>query len=88
MGYRWNPSSLDVRIGDTVRWSWTGSRFTTRRGVAQVNGPQDVVYNGVGFRSEQGIMGSYSFTFTKPGTYYYITEGYAHIGKKTVTECK
>ena len=81
LGYKWNPSSLVIHEGDTVQWSWTGSAFGTRRGVAQVNGPQDLHYNGVGFRSGQSTTGSYSHTFTKPGTYHYITEGYAHIGK-------
>ena len=68
-------------MGDTVQWSWTGTSFATRRGVAQTSGPQDTAYDGMGFRSEQSTTGSYSFTFTTPGTYYYITEGYAHIGK-------
>ena len=80
LGYAWNPSSLTIRVGDTVHWSWTGSSFTTRRGVAQVNSPGEVEYNVVGFRSWQSVTGSFSHTFTTPGTYYYITEGYAHIG--------
>ena len=80
LGYSWNPSSLTVRVGDTVHWSWTGSSFTTRRGVAQVNSPGEVEYNGVGFRSRRSVTGNFSHTFTTPGTYYYITEGYAHIG--------
>ncbi len=81
LGYSWNPSSLTVNVGDTVHWSWTGSQFATRRSVVQVNGPHDIYYNGVGFRSEQSITGSFNFTFTKPGTYYYISEGYGDIGK-------
>lgn len=80
LGYRWNPASLTVRVGDTVHWSWTGSSFTTQRGVAEVNSPGEVEYNGVGFRSRQSITGNFSHTFTTPGTYYYITEGYGHIG--------
>ena len=80
LGYTWNPSSLLIRVGDTVHWSWTGSAVTTRRGVAQVNSPGEMEYNGVGFRSRQSVTGSFSHTFTTPGTYYYITEGYAHIG--------
>lgn len=80
LGYSWNPASLTVRVGDTVHWSWTGSSFTTRRGVAQIDSPGEVEYNGVGFRSRRSVMGNFSHTFTTPGTYYYITEGYAHIG--------
>lgn len=52
--------------------------------MAQVSGPQDTSYSGVGFRSEQSTTGAYSVTFTKPGTYHYITEGYAHIGKDMI----
>ena len=80
LGYTWSSSSLTVRVGDTVHWSWTGSSFTTRRGVAEVNSPGEMEYNGVGFRSRRSITGNFSHTFTTPGTYYYITEGYAHIG--------
>lgn len=80
LGYQWNPSSLTIHPGDTVQWSWTGTSFAARRGVAQVNRPGDTEYNGIGFRSGRSITGSFSHTFTKPGTYYYIAEGYGHIG--------
>ena len=49
--------------------------------MAEVHAPGDTEYNGIGFRSRQSITGNFSHTFTTPGTYYYITEGYAHIGK-------
>ncbi len=64
-----------------MNWSWTGSSFTARRGVAQVNRCGDTEYNGVGFRSERSVTGSFRKTFTKAGAYYYIAEGYGHIGK-------
>ena len=48
--------------------------------MTEVNFPGDIKYNGVGFRSRQSVTGNFSHTFTTPGTYYYITEGYAHIG--------
>lgn len=78
----WNPSSLTVKVGDTVHWSWTGSPFVVRRGVAEITTRGDTEYNGVGFRSKQSVTGNFSHTFTTPGTYYYITEGYAHLGKE------
>ena len=49
--------------------------------MAEVHAPGDTEYNGIGFQSRQSITGNFSHTFTTPGTYYYITEGYAHIGK-------
>lgn len=77
----WEPSSLTIKAGDTVHWRWTGTSFVTRRGVAEVSFPGDTEYNGEGFRSKQSVTGNFSHTFTTPGTYYYIAEGYAHIGK-------
>lgn len=47
----------------------------------QVDNPGDTEYNGRGFRSTAAITGSFSQTFTLPGTYYYIGEGYANIGE-------
>ena len=48
----------------------------------QVDGPGDTVYNGVGFRSGRSTTtGSFNNTFTKPGLFHYIAEGYGHIGK-------
>jgi len=69
-----------VRVGDTVEWSWTGTQFTTRRSVVQVSGPEDAVYDGHGFRSDAGVTGVFRHTFSLPGTYYYISDGHAHIG--------
>ncbi len=37
-------------------------------------------YNG-GFRSMEGVTGAFQFTFTTPGTYYYISGGFGHIGE-------
>ena len=36
LGYRWSPENLTVNMGDTVKWSWTGSPFATLRSVVQV----------------------------------------------------
>ena len=46
----------------------------------QVERPGDTEYNGYGFRSQPSITGRFSHSFTTPGTYYYIAEGYGHIG--------
>ena len=46
----------------------------------QVEWPGDTEYNGYGFRSQPSITGRFSHSFTTPGTYYYIAEGYGHIG--------
>ena len=32
----WNPQHINVAVGDSVTWSWTGSIFGPKRNVAQV----------------------------------------------------
>ena len=53
--------------------------------VLQVSSAAATHYNGHGFRSSQAVKGSYSYTFTQPGVYYYIAEGYAHIGEAFIS---
>ncbi len=81
LGYSWSPTSLTVRVGDTVEWSWTGSQFVTRRSVVQVSGPEATLYDGSGFRSDASITGFFRHTFSKAGVYHYISGGHAHLGK-------
>jgi len=51
------PSALQVTAGDTVAWSWDGSR------------DHNVV--GEAFQSETQASGSLTHTFAQPGTYPY-----------------
>ena len=46
----------------------------------QVDGPEDVEYNGRGFRSAVSTTGTFQHSFTTPGTYYYIAGGFGDIG--------
>jgi len=55
--------------------------------VAQVDSPGDQEYNGRGFRSSRAVTGTYSQTFTKPGVYYYIAQGFGHIGEDDCLKC-
>ena len=48
--------------------------------VPQVDGPEDVEYNGHGFRSAVSTTGTFQRSFTTPGTYYYIAGGFSDIG--------
>jgi len=36
LGYMWSPQHITVAVGDTVKWSWTGTTFGPMRNVAQV----------------------------------------------------
>jgi plastocyanin len=62
-----NPSQLEVKVGTTVRWTNNG---TNKHNITSANlttaSPQDT------FKSQDlGNGESFSFTFTKPGTYVY-----------------
>ena len=48
----------------------------------QVSSATATEYSGHGFRSESAITGRFSFTFHTPGTFHYIAEGLADIGKQ------
>ena len=54
--------------------------------ILQVSSATSSQYNGYGFRSAQAVTGSYSYRFTQPGVYYYIAEGYADIGKVSISQ--
>ena len=59
-GYKFTTSTLHIKKGDTVRWSWSGSV------------PHNV--SGPGFKSKTATKVSFSRTFTKAGTYHYFCE--------------
>lgn len=62
--YLWSPSSLTIRRGDTVRWSWRGSV------------PHNVA--GPGFRSRTANRLTYSRTFRRAGTFRVVCQ--IHVG--------
>ncbi|GCB76094.1 hypothetical protein scyTo_0019088, partial [Scyliorhinus torazame] len=79
VGYNWNPSILDIFVGDTVRWQWKAPTLIQglRYRVFSVSRPSDVNYKGSGFISgEAGTeSGSFSYRFTSPGAFFY-SSGY------------
>ncbi|XP_067833370.1 fibrocystin-L-like [Heptranchias perlo] len=79
VGYNWNPTSLEIFVGDTVRWKWEAPHLIRglRYRIFTVSRPSDVNYNGSGFISgDTGTAsGSFSYTFTSPGSYFY-SSGY------------
>ena len=54
-GFKFSPSSVSIKRGDTVRWSWSGSI------------PHNV--KGSGFKSKTASRVTYSRKFSKKGTY-------------------
>ncbi|XP_043545298.1 fibrocystin-L-like [Chiloscyllium plagiosum] len=79
VGYEWNPSTLDIVVGDTVQWQWQSPPLlqNLRYRVFSVSKPSGVNYKGSGFISGNvsTSSGSFSYHFTSPGTYYY-SSGY------------
>ncbi|XP_043545299.1 PKHD1 like 1, tandem duplicate 1 [Chiloscyllium plagiosum] len=89
VGYEWNPSSLDIVVGDTVQWQWQSPPLLQhlRYRVFSVSKPSDVNYKGSGFISDNmsTTSGSFSHHFTSPGTYYY-SSGYVDQKQSVVLQ--
>ncbi|XP_051879473.1 PKHD1 like 1, tandem duplicate 1 [Pristis pectinata] len=79
VGYSWNPSILDILVGDTVHWQWEAPPLVQGLSyrVFSVSGPSEVNYKGKGFMSgDTGTpAGSFSHRFTSPGSFFY-SSGY------------
>jgi len=66
--YSFTPSSVSIRRGDTVRWSWSGSV------------PHNVA--GPGFRSRTANRLTYSRRFTSRGTFAVRCTIHAALGQR------
>uniref|UniRef100_A0ABM0MU86 Fibrocystin-L-like n=1 Tax=Saccoglossus kowalevskii TaxID=10224 RepID=A0ABM0MU86_SACKO len=74
LGYKWSPQSITIEAGDTVLWEWgiAGYIQGISYGVQQTWDANSVEYDGSGFKTQsRSATGSFSNTFTAPGTYYY-----------------
>jgi len=70
----WSARELTIEVGDTVQWEWSvGFQGVELHLFQTANNFSSVELEG-GFQSERNSSGSYSYTFTQPGTYYYVTE--------------
>ncbi len=68
-----NPSTVNISVGDTVRWTWGGSGHSVTSGPpcvadSQYCSPNDTSCN-PGTLSNQGFV--YTHTFNAPGAYSY-----------------
>jgi plastocyanin len=66
--YLWTPSSLNIKKGDTVKWSWSGKV------------PHNVT--GKGFKSATKNKLTFTHTFTKAGTYTVVCTIHQALGQK------
>ena len=81
-GNLWAPADIEINVGDTVHWLWTGFH-----NVAETDGPAENVWNGSGFYSGIATFGGqYSRTFSEAGLHWYVCDIHALGGMRgTVT---
>ncbi len=71
--YFFNPSSLNVSVGDTMRWVWSAGSHTTTSGVIPAGAaPWDHQINSTNT--------SYEYPVTVAGTYNYVCTPHAAMG--------
>ena len=75
-GYQffWSSFNTEVQRGDTVTWEWNLDFPGLVVNVFQTTEAGSSVPLEGGFSSESSVSGSFSFTFTRPGIFYYATE--------------
>src|SRR6185437_3745831 len=77
-GTNYNPSSVTIQVGDTVRWTWASNNHSATSGTpGSPNGIFDSGIHNSGF--------TYSFTFTSAGTYPYYCRVHGAMMTGTVT---
>ncbi|XP_072104046.1 PKHD1 like 1, tandem duplicate 1 [Mobula birostris] len=85
VGYSWNPSALNILVGDTIHWRWEAPPLIQGLSyrVFSVSKSSDVDYKGRGFISgNTGTpSGFFSHRFTSPGSFFY-SSGYIDQNKK------
>jgi plastocyanin len=72
--YKFNPATLHIKKGDTVKWSWSGSI------------PHNV--KGSGFTSKTGTKVTFSRKFTKAGTYKVVCTIHQALGQRMTVVVK
>ncbi|XP_068431576.1 PKHD1 like 1, tandem duplicate 1 [Clinocottus analis] len=73
-GYAWDPASLSVFVGDTVKWRWEAPVYQkVAYGVYSVSSPSNSTYNEGPLHSgaTKTPNGFLVYRFTTPGEFYY-----------------
>jgi plastocyanin len=81
-GFQFVPSTVNISVGDTVRWTWATSGHSVTSGQpcqadSQYCSPNDMNCAS-GILSNQGTV--YTHTFAVPGTYSYFCSAHCVIG--------
>jgi plastocyanin len=79
-GHVFDPAIIEVRVGDTVTWSFEDTGSGNQHNVVSIN----IV--GEDFASPVLVTGTFSHTFDQPGTYVYDCTLHSNMrGKVVVT---
>ena len=76
-GYVWEPSTLTIRPGDKVRWSWNLPVTQEGTGVSLYSASSATAkeWDGKGFKSgSKSSKGNHLYQFASEGTFFYNTE--------------
>ena len=81
-GFSFTPSTVNISVGDTVRWTWADSGHSVTSGplappIRNICSPNDINCAS-GILSNSGTV--YQHTFTQPGTYSYYCAAHCVLG--------
>lgn len=68
----WDPRELDIKVGDSVYWTWIGSHFMEQ---VHNESSEEALFatHGIrGFGTALAFPAEYFWTFTEAGTFHYI----------------
>jgi len=78
--FQWTPSTVSIKVGDSVHWSWTQGIHN----LAQSASSADITALDGGFRNGPccSTNGEFTHTFDTAGTFFFICENHAALGMK------
>lgn len=81
-GFSFSPSTVNVRVGDTVKWTWVGDGHNVVSGAGGTADGKFCSPNDTGCAAAPTSLSGavYSHTFTAAGTYGYFCKPHATFG--------
>src|SRR6266542_3326735 len=81
-GFQFVPDTVNISVGDTVRWTWATSGHSVTSGTCDAADSQfcspDDMNCAAGILSNQGTI--YTHTFAQAGAYHYFCDAHCTIG--------
>ena len=85
-GFQFVPDTVNISVGDTVRWTWATSGHSVTSGTCDAADSQfcspDDMNCAAGILSNQGTI--YTHTFAQAGAYHYFCDAHCTIGMNGV----